>query len=421
MKKQNQKYYWEIGCEPPLIDIHSIKKHEILREYLSQYIKIVGGSYYSDSLTLTLVDAFAGGGLYKSKEGEYLDGSPLIFLKTSKEAEAYLATIKKQFKLNANYIFIDTNKIYLDYLKELLINEGFKKQINNEIFLFNGSFESKIDLIVNHIQKRKGKANRCIFLLDQYGYGDVPFYSIRRIFQSFDKAEILLTFSVDFLIDYMNNSLKFQKIFNKLNIANFTKYLENFEEEKKQKHWRVIIQKKLYKHIIEASGAKFHTNFFIKSSESSRSYWFLHLSQHMKAKDEMQKIHWKLENTFAHQGKGGFNMLAYYPEKDIEYTRQPHLPTFVFSNKDKETSMNLLMSELPALTTKEGMPVKLFFEKQCNQTTATYDMIKEVIRNPMIRNEISLFTKNGHSKKNNSKINDKDIIQRNQQKKLFHM
>ena len=38
-----KKYCWEDG-EIPEIEAHSMKKHEVLREYLLQYIKIVGGA-----------------------------------------------------------------------------------------------------------------------------------------------------------------------------------------------------------------------------------------------------------------------------------------------------------------------------------------------------------------------------------------
>ena len=80
------KYFWGDG-HIPTIDVHSTKKHEVLREYLRQYILIVGGSpIQRKSLTLSLIDGFAGGGLYRMSNDQLHQGSPLIFLRSTEEA-----------------------------------------------------------------------------------------------------------------------------------------------------------------------------------------------------------------------------------------------------------------------------------------------------------------------------------------------
>ena len=50
---------WENG-ELPCIESHSQRKHDVVREYLKQYIRVVGGrNFHRRSLTLTLIDGFA--------------------------------------------------------------------------------------------------------------------------------------------------------------------------------------------------------------------------------------------------------------------------------------------------------------------------------------------------------------------------
>jgi three-Cys-motif partner protein len=50
---------------PPIIHQHSLAKHEILRAYLTAYIQTLISSPFQDRFRLTLVDGFAGGGIYR--------------------------------------------------------------------------------------------------------------------------------------------------------------------------------------------------------------------------------------------------------------------------------------------------------------------------------------------------------------------
>lgn len=58
----HKKYDWKNG--PDLIQQHSIAKHRILQTYLAAYFRTLVSSPNQDILKLTLVDGFAGGGMY---------------------------------------------------------------------------------------------------------------------------------------------------------------------------------------------------------------------------------------------------------------------------------------------------------------------------------------------------------------------
>ena len=60
--------------------------------------------------------------------------------------------------------------------------------------------------IINDIKSKSKKNGRSIFILDQYGYKDAPIPVIRKIFLSLKKAEVILTFSIDSLIDYLTEN-----------------------------------------------------------------------------------------------------------------------------------------------------------------------------------------------------------------------
>lgn len=408
----SNKYIWR-DDQIPQIDVHSTKKHDVLREYLNQYIRIVGGNpFQRSSLSITFVDAFSGGGIYEKPGGGIYLGSPLIFLESTREAAAYLTERNKNFKLNAHYIFLDKQRTYLDFLKNALIERGYKNQFDQSIFFRNGIFEQHIDNIINHIYTRKGTARRCIFLLDQYGYTDVPLHSIYKIFNKLPKAEILLTFYVDYLIDYLQNSESCKKSLQQTGIK-FD--LGKLDDIKSQKQWRALIQRELYENLIAKTGAKFFTNFFIKSNDSHKSYWFLHLSMHPRARDEMQRLHWELKNHFTHEGKAGLCMLGYDPKND----GFEHKQDFLFSDHDQDINHQALLSELPVHIPKMGISFNALFVEQCNFTPSTTEMINTAIAELYVEKEIRVLTKNGRPKKPWAKINADDIIKRQDQMFLF--
>src|SRR5690348_6027506 len=97
MSKQSdhQRFYWKnwkTGKFPQL-EIHSEKKLELLRDYLVLYLEIVTkGTAGKEYQYVTLVDGFAGGGVY---DGQKL-GSPITILKAVEEAEAKINQFRKK-------------------------------------------------------------------------------------------------------------------------------------------------------------------------------------------------------------------------------------------------------------------------------------------------------------------------------------
>ncbi|MEZ4860384.1 MAG: three-Cys-motif partner protein TcmP [Caldilineaceae bacterium] len=255
-----KKYQW--GDDIPIIEAHSMKKHEVLKAYLREYIRVVGRSHYvQDSLTLTLIDGFAGGGVYKLEGGNSLHyGSPLIFLQTAKEAEASLSLERpdRPFTLDSRFVFVEKDAQLLKFLQNALIQEGYGPYFNERIFLMGGEFENKVDDIIKLI-KLKGRAWRCIFLLDQYGYSDVTFDTLRKIFPHLPNAEVILTISIDLMTIFMSDSTKFQQLYNNIGFSLDTSSLP---EDKAQQKWRFHIQHQLEQDFKYKSGAKFYTNFW---------------------------------------------------------------------------------------------------------------------------------------------------------------
>src|SRR5579871_2485091 len=86
-KSDHGQFYWKHWTDGrlPVLEEHSEKKLELLRDYLVLYLTIVmQGTSGKDVQYLTIVDGFAGGGIYSGSKF----GSPITILKAVEEAEA---------------------------------------------------------------------------------------------------------------------------------------------------------------------------------------------------------------------------------------------------------------------------------------------------------------------------------------------
>lgn len=194
-------YGWKLGGPLPKIGSHSLAKHQVFERYIERYIDIVAPHPAQRSLNLTIVDGFCGGGRYLYGS-ETILGSPLILLKSVRAGEVKLALQRQHgFEIKADFFFVDKSKDHIYFLRSELAASEFKNEVDRSIYLKNDTFERQAPSIIEFIQK-KGTSHRSLFFLDQYGWSAVSFEVIRKIFASLKHPEVLLTFSVDSLIDY---------------------------------------------------------------------------------------------------------------------------------------------------------------------------------------------------------------------------
>lgn len=388
-------YDWSNRSKPPFLQPHSVAKHEVLEAYLERYIEMLTADPRRDGLRLTIVDGFSGGGVYRHAEtGETCSGSPLIFLETVERMEkAVKAKRRKEFNIDANYYFIDSNQDALASLKSELRKRGYGKLIGEKIFLLNGDFVTLAPGIMEMVRGRKG---RVLFLLDQCGYKNAPLPLIRNIFKQFNNVEVLLTFSVDILISYMADTEIFRKCVGNVDPTGKLLTDQDFKEAKKLKkklgvaEWRLMIEKKLLQRLTRMSGAAHYTPYFITSTKSNRAYWFLHLSMHIKAWDEMLKLHWKHHNCFRHYGGAGLDMFGFDPRNSIETEVSSD---FRFDAITEEKSVATLMKQIPRIIhrAKDGISFNDLLVRQSNNTPAHSGIFKKVMRELHKEGEIEII------------------------------
>lgn len=366
------QYHWNMGEPPPELGDHSFAKHSIFDEYLAIYIDRVTRSPGQTMLNLTIVDGFCGGGVYRHGRNE-VDGSPFHLLHAVEKAEnALKAARTKGFTIRADFFFIDSNPRHVAFLKHEMVKRGYLSRIDTDIKLRCQSFEEAWPEIRAFV-RAKGTAHRTLFFLDQFGWSDVRLATIREILTSLNNPEILLTFAVDALINFL--STKSSESSALLAIELDREDVQQLTDMKSQAGWRYLIQNQLYLHIKAKTEAPFYTPFFIHSPESHRSYWLIHLATHHKARDEMAKLHWKLQNHFQHHGKAGFHALGFDPMRDI---RQDMMP-FMFDDDARKRSEAAVLEQLPrfvrAIDDDNGIAVKDLFAGNCNESPVTSEIL----------------------------------------------
>jgi len=253
--------------------------------------------------------------------------------------------------------------------------------------------------------------------LDQFGYTDVPLSEIRHILSRLDNAEVILTFATDSLIDYLSTNETTQRILDRVGLEISSDEVATL---KSMRDWRRAIQLLLHDEIHRKSGARFYTPFFIRSKDSHRDFWLIHLSGAARARDVMVAEHWRHNTSFAHYGRSGLQMLGYDPDEDFTLTRQQTLPGFFFDDSARAASHECLLDELPErlFPTKEGILFDQFFAAITNETPVTSDIVKDVLEDLAREGIIKVQGHKGEKRKGRVQRGN-DVIIPSKQKRLF--
>lgn len=409
-------YNWAPCERPPVIKQHSLAKHEILRAYIIAYIQTLTTSPQQDLFKLTLVDGFSGGGVYRhATTGEEVLGSPFVMLEAVKEAE-FLINQHRQKKIHfeVDYFFIEADKGAVEVLRYQLVERGYGTLLNNSVFVFEDKFHNHADSIVEYVRKKSPKAAKSIFLLDQYGYSDVPASLLNMLLKSLPGAEIILTFAVDSFLNFAGDHPVTKKGLERIGVSDLLRGRTFDEIKRTDKYWRLFIQSCLYNELVDASGAQFYTPFFIRSTNGHGDYWLLHLSQRPRARDVMTRIHWEKNNYFIHYGGAGLNMfqmLGYVPEMDSDYTGQMELG-YCFDNSAKNKSIKALAEHIPHLIYPDpkGMSFGELFALTCNSSPASAAIYREALEELIRQNEIEIFSQDRKLRHSAARIHNNDQI-----------
>ncbi len=437
-----KEYIWRIGDSPPPINQHSIAKQEIYKRYINKYIHTLNSNPLIPNSKMVIVDAFAGGGVYLTEDNQHHNGSPIKVIEAVKDAENEINSKRKnQFTIQQRYFFLEKKKSNFDYLVKHLTDLEYGQYFDTEIIIQNGEFEYFYKNIIKNIHSEFSSKVRTIFILDQYGYTDVPFRIIRDIFQHLPNAEIILTLAVNHLIDYIcdpedavrqtspglfeedkkiirNSGIELQKTLKETMGLDLKELhdIKSFDPS-----WRRTIEVKITKELQLFSEAKFYTPFFLSGEESHRDMWLVHLSNHEEARNVMTQVHWGVTNDMKvkmkHYGNLGLDMLGYKdrPKQDSQYDIFSN-DVFSFADNAENKVIESIMEETPN-NLHGPITFNQFYQENANHTVAHKEQIRESLKNLLKMKELQATGKSGE--KRVSDIKNSDIIQLPPQLKIY--
>lgn len=417
-------YQWKDKGKAAPIEQHSIAKHDILKAYLRDYLQTLVIFPQQEELRVTLVDGFAGGGAYQhAATRERVLGSPFAFLNTAKEAEALINVERqKPIRMAVDYFFVEKDKEVFDLLVKSLKEEGFGNRIGADIKLLNSSFEDEAQFIQDFIAKKSPRVGRSLFLLDQYGYKDVPLPLIRQILTRLPASEVILTFNVDSFINFASDTDATRRSLDQIGIPEVLRGRTIEDIKRTERDFRLYIQSCMYQAIVSASGAQYYTVFFIRTSGHG-DYWLVHLSQHHRARDVMTRVHWSKNNQFLHYGGAGLDMfqaLGYHSRHDLAHAGQAPLE-FGFDDVATDASVSALSEQLPRyiFARNEGIGFGELFARTCNDSPADSDRYKQALQTLIDVRDIEVMSPHGARRMKASTIRDSDILIPSKQFTMF--
>jgi len=407
-------YDWSNG--PDAIQQHSIAKHRVLQCYLAAYFQTLVSSPNQDRLRLTLVDGFAGGGLYyHSDTKELVRGSPLICLDATREAGFRINENRhKPVHLDVSYFFIEADRNAYLHLEKTLRENGHETELGRSIQLRHAKFQDEADGILQFIKKKSPRNGRSIFVLDQYGYKEVPTDLIQKIFRNLPSAEVILTFGVDSFLNFASEKKLTLDLLGAMGITDLWQGRSIDEIKSSERDWRLFIQSSLYRNLVASCGAEYFTPFFIRNRKGHGDYWLIHMSQHHRARDVMTQVHWDNQNYFIHYGGAGlnmFHMVGYDPDYDAQFKGQTPLG-FEFDDVARDTSVAALMEQIPRLiyANDAGLSFGELFAKTCNSSPASANIYREALGNLIDHKTIDVEGLDGATRKSGHRIKDADRI-----------
>lgn len=417
-KSDHEQFYWkhwQSGKLPELED-HSEKKLDLLRDYLVLYLEIVmKGTTGKDEQFVTLIDGFAGGGIYNGNKF----GSPITILKAVEEAEARINLGRdKKTRITPICYFIEEDANAYACLEAALKTHGYGERIGKTIHLHRNQFVNVVPAIIADInQRHKRGGNRTIFFLDQCGWTEISATTIRDIStQLHQRPEFIVNFAISWLTDFISDKTQDAKIksLQKLGLEGFVDIPAMMKlRSELGGHWEHAVEAHIGEGFHKATGISYFSPFYIEPESNHRGYWLLHLAGSARARSAMTEIHWSKANRSKHYGYNGYDMLSYKP--NLEPTQ--FIQGMSFDDECRKQCEAALTADFGRLLRDQhagGITFKQFLDNTSNKIMATAPMVEEVVWQLSQSKEFEIRCPSG-SPKRSANFADDDIIMPRQQ------
>jgi len=189
--------------------------------------------------------------------------------------------------------------------------------------------------------------------------------------------------------------------------------------------WRSVIQRNLARGLVEESGARHYTIFYITPAGSTPwTYWLVHLSNSFKARDVMMELHWQQANHFSHYLEPDLFTLGYRTNNDASATGQDGLDLGQAHHFDtlasQQCQTGLSEKIVPLIFDRsEPVPFSQLLDKLGSSTPATAKMIRSAL-DPAIRSgDLSAKSRDGVARAKGTSLHSDDVLSASAQRPIF--
>lgn len=311
------------GNAPPVAYPHTETKQELLARYVQKYIEITAGAAASkpaEVFKFTIIDAFAGGGLFREEYTERrIEGTPLRILRAVEKAKQFVAQIQRPgsymgpLELDIATHFNDANPTAAAYLQEVLRKEGYDVDGTN-VRVTEGKFDAQLDDMIGMVKIQQPRAGKCIFVLDQTGYSQVRPEHIRKIFDELSGSEVILTMAASWMLSPLSGLSTRLALDTKIggwllrrDVIDMMQRGESNEQTEAVKLRQVMAE------LVRETGATGYSCFTLRP-HGGNYMWIMHLVRTKRAsfaRDTMLDIQWQVEQASLHIGGAPADYLGY--------------------------------------------------------------------------------------------------------------
>lgn len=403
-------YQWVDGA---VLKEHSKKKHQVLRKYICEYLRIRCQTPQQSRFRLAVVDGFAGGGAYQGGE----PGSPLIFLEllqrqTNEINVERAANGMAQIQFECLLVLNDLDKDAINILKSnvapLVEACNAKDQLTIQVEIMNEEFEVAFPKIKALLASRK-IARNVFFNLDQCGNSRVTRDTIVDILTTYQSAEVLLTFAAQSMFTYLsrNKPEALNKTLKQHGIEQTQ--IKDISEVASKREWRAAIERLVFESYRSCSP---YVSPFAINNPEGWFYWLLHFANEPKARQVYNDLLHENAGAQGHFGRSGLNMLAYDPRFEGS--------DYLFADADRQRAREELYEDIPKVVSEFGDAITIgdFIRNVSNETPAHSMDLKQM----MIENtDLTVRTENGGERRRPNGIRPTDTLILNPQRSFFLM
>ena len=404
-------YNWTDGA---ILDEHSKRKHEILREYFAQYLSVRCKNPHQEKFRVAVVDGFSGGGRYQCGA----PGSPVIFIEELRRAIDYVNIFRssnalKSIEIECYLIFNDSNADAIDRLKQNLaplLAETHEQalRLHLKVEFLNLEFEEAFPKIKQLLAE--GRYSNLLFNLDQCGHSLVTHRTLSEIMRLSQSVEAFYTFAIHTLLSYLQKSnpaaLTAQSRSLGVDLGNQDKLGGLLSK----KEWLGAAERLVFDSFSVC--AEYVSPFSINNPNGWR-YWLIHFANRFKARQVYNNILHDKASSQAHFGRSGLRMLSYDPS-------QNEGALYLFDQNGRKEAQSLLVEDIPRMISEAGdaMEVEEFYRRAYNSTPAhAADIHSAILESP----DIEVITLGGGERRKAHTIMSSDVLKLKAQKSFFPM